>query len=674
MKSLSTKKIIIAILSVLFAFCMMAGLTANKVSANTDLETVTLKTTMDQGAQMRLTNPTGMRFITVVDEEDLTKFNSENVTVVTMITQKNLLDDANIDVADFNKDSAVKMAKVEFNKYNLEDAKRAHEGVIKLTATILEISDSNIAKTYVAKTYITNGEKIGYVGGATEASIYNVATKALKDETAEYDEYELGILAGYTKSCTVTLEGTDQTEKVPYGVKISDLVYGMPECYVLALKDLDGNPVALDAVVTTDLVMSMSFNHSYKDGKCEHCRIDCVHVWENGTCTVCGTVCSHEWNGITCGICGNTISSVYNSATDLSTLIAYGYSQTTIWEGNTSGLYFGAVTEVDGKSGNFFSVHFAHDGNGVGKQYVGISIAPSVTLAQLNALKDAGYNKLSVDYYFRHQGGAMTTYKNVYAGSVYTYGQALTGTKEQKALGEWHTFTVSIDDIIANYDGLVNGTKYLMHVQNSRDEGDNAHNSTDGYGHFKAFFGNMQFIVELNTTYHSATSTEGVKVGNYDYNGGVTASNYQTGTEEIDGKSYFRVRLISDANGFPARFASFNFAPQLELSAIQQLKATGYTKLAIKLYIKPYNSSVTTRWVNCGIYEFADGSYHADARKETLSVNTWQTIEISIDDIIANYDGLKDGSKYLFQFINNNDYAETGDYSYIAFDSLVFVK
>ena len=88
MKSLSTKKIIIAILSVLFAFCMMAGLTANKVSANTNLETVTLKTTMDQSAQMRLTNPTGMRFITVVEQEDVDLF-GDDIQVVTMITQKN---------------------------------------------------------------------------------------------------------------------------------------------------------------------------------------------------------------------------------------------------------------------------------------------------------------------------------------------------------------------------------------------------------------------------------------------------------------------------------------------------------------------------------------------------------------------------------------------------------
>ena len=285
MKSLSIKKIVIAILSALFAFCMFAGLAANKVSANTDLERVTLSTTMDHGAQMRLTNPTGMRFIINVDEADFDLF-GEDVKVVTMITQKNLLDAKGISVEDFDKDTDVKKAEVVFGASHFQAAKDAH-GAIKLTATILEISDKNIAKDYVAKTYITDGEKIGYVEQATVASIFDVATEALKDETAEYDEYELGILAGYTKSCTVTLEGTDQSVKVPYGVKISDLVYGMPECYVVAFKDLDGNPVALDAVVTTDLVMSMSFNHSYKDGKCEYCKISCAHDWDGADCTIC---------------------------------------------------------------------------------------------------------------------------------------------------------------------------------------------------------------------------------------------------------------------------------------------------------------------------------------------------------------------------------------------------
>ena len=350
-------------------------------------------------------------------------------------------------------------------------------------------------------------------------------------------------------------------------------------------------------------------------------------------------------------------NTVYNSATDLSTLIAYGYSQTTVWEGNTSGLYFGAVTEVDGKSGNFFSVHFAYDGNGIAKQYVGISIAPSVTLAQLNALKGAGYNKLSVDYYFRHQGGAMTTYKNVYTGSVYTYGQALTGAKEQKALGEWHNFTVSIDDIIANYDGLVNGTKYLMHVQNSRDEGDNAHNSTDGYGHFKAFFGNMQFIVELNTTYNACLSAEGatptsgkadVAVGTQI--GGVTGN-------------YIRYRIWKS-------YVSFGIPSELTLKEIQTLKDAGYTSLQFNVYIHRVHVAGTD-------YTRKLCKYLGNGASKWYNVNEMHTISVSIDDIISNYDGLQTGTTALFEMNNgdNVDGPENGNNTLqVWFSNMEFVK
>ena len=300
MKSLFSKKSLIVILSALFAVCIIfAGITANKASANTDLERVTLSTTMDHGAQMRLTNPTGMRFIINVDEADFDLF-GEDVKVVTMITQKNLLDAKGISVEDFDKDTDVKKAEVVFGASHFQAAKDAH-GAIKLTATILEISDKNIAKDYVAKTYITDGEKIGYVEQATVASIFDVATEALKDETAEYDEYELGILAGYTKSCTVTLEGTDQTVKVPYGSKLSEEIGNPPACYVLSVKDVDGNPVALDAVVTSDLIMSVTYNHSYENGVCKYCHDVCAHVWENGACIVCGTVCEHD--SYTDGVC-----------------------------------------------------------------------------------------------------------------------------------------------------------------------------------------------------------------------------------------------------------------------------------------------------------------------------------------------------------------------------------
>ncbi len=295
MKSLFSKKSLIVLLSALFAVCIIfAGVTANKANANTDLEEVTLATTMEQSAQMRLTNPTGMRFIIDVAAEDLEKFDAENVQVVTMITQKNLLDDANIDVADFNKDSNVKMAKVEFNKYNLADAYDVY-GSYRLTATILEISDANIAKTYVAKTYITDGEKIGYVEQATEASIYYVATEALNSINPEEEPEAYEVLLGYTKSCTITVEGVPVGIPVAYGSKLSDTIfYGMPECYtIVSIKDGNGAELTKDFAVTEDIELTIELAEN--------------HTWVNGECVKnCGTKCAHDWDGADCTICDMT--------------------------------------------------------------------------------------------------------------------------------------------------------------------------------------------------------------------------------------------------------------------------------------------------------------------------------------------------------------------------------
>ena len=307
MKSLSTKKIIIAILSVLFAFCMIAGLTANKASANTNLETVTLKTTMNQSAQMRLTNPTGMRFITIVDEDDVDLF-GDDIQVVTMITQKNLLDEKGISVEDFDKDTDVKKAEVVFDAGNFQAAKDAHNGAIKLTATILEISDKNIAKTYVAKTYITDGEKIGYVEGATEASIYDVATEALKNVNPADEPEAYEVLLGYTKSCNIVInDNAEEPVEVPYGSKLIDTIfYGMPECFtVVSIKDANGGDVAKDFVVTEDIALTIELaeNHKWVDGECEfNCGAKCYHPeYENGACVECGTVCEHD--SYTDGVC-----------------------------------------------------------------------------------------------------------------------------------------------------------------------------------------------------------------------------------------------------------------------------------------------------------------------------------------------------------------------------------
>ena len=180
-----SKKFIISILAVMFAICLSVGFSTIKVNAANELESVELATTMRERPQIRLVAPTGMRFIVDLNESDLDKFN-DDFQVVVMITQKVLLDKAGVSVSDFDKDTDVKKGQVSFVKSELP---KANDGVITLMATILNVSDNNISKTYVAKAYITDGEKIGYVEQACQASIYEVA-KYWKNHEAFVDEEE----------------------------------------------------------------------------------------------------------------------------------------------------------------------------------------------------------------------------------------------------------------------------------------------------------------------------------------------------------------------------------------------------------------------------------------------------------------------------------------------------
>ena len=291
--SWNLKKTVLVILSALFAVCIMfAGLTATKANANTDLETVTLSSTMQESAEMRLTDPTGMRFITYVNTADLELFNADNVKVVTMITQKDLLDAKSISVEDFNKDSDVKKGEVTFTAAKLAGIEEV-DGQIKLIATLLEVNDANIAKEYVAKTYITDGEKIGYIENAPVASIYEVATYWAEQGLGAEDETTQAILDRYTKSCTVTIAGVPEGIKVPYGSKLSETIfYGMPECYtIVSIKDANGADVDKDLVVTDDIALTieMTANHTWVNGECtvENCNESCYHDWDGADCTIC---------------------------------------------------------------------------------------------------------------------------------------------------------------------------------------------------------------------------------------------------------------------------------------------------------------------------------------------------------------------------------------------------
>ena len=499
MKSLVKRKSLLAILSTLCASCMLfAGLSVKKASADATpatLESVTLTTTMENTASMRLTDPTGMRFTANVQESDIQQFNADTVKVVIMITQKNRLDEAGLTVATFDKDSAVTKAEVSFTK---DEFPAADNGTVKLIATILRVKDENIAKTYVAKTYITDGEKIGYVANATEASIYEVASYWANQDKYKDDATAMAILQGYSKSCSVTINGNEAV-KVAYYSEVSELFATLPACTtVSSIVDGNSQTVALNAPVTADLALTVEYtvNHDYENGECKYCDEVCEHSWTDGVCTVCTMACEHtSYKDLLCETCGQTAPTTYNAGNTATSAKAYYEFDLNAWQTQTDGFEYDVATSAGGKTGNFLKLFVGvKSGSSTPPSWMGITIAPDITLAQLNALQSAGYKNLSVDYYFEHYDGPEVTKKCVLTG-IFEYGKWDSSyyNTADKALGQWHNFTIDINDIIANYEGLANGTKFFMIIKNSKDYGDNAYDGT-AYERFNAYFGNMKFV------------------------------------------------------------------------------------------------------------------------------------------------------------------------------------
>ena len=139
------KKRLTIILSALFVLCMaLAGFSEIKANANDGLTTVALENSyVNEHAEIRLVDPTGMRFTTKIAKSDLEKFDAENVQVVTLITPQAYLDQAGIAYEDFTKDSEIKMSVIPFSTDELiEDG-----DYYVAKAVLLEVKEQNIAKT-----------------------------------------------------------------------------------------------------------------------------------------------------------------------------------------------------------------------------------------------------------------------------------------------------------------------------------------------------------------------------------------------------------------------------------------------------------------------------------------------------------------------------------------------
>ena len=674
MKSLVKRKSLLAILSTLCASCMLfAGLSVKKASADAQpatLETVTLTTTMENTASMRLTNPTGMRFTANVAESDITQFNADNVKVVVMITQQKLLTEAGLTVDTFDKDSAVTKAEVSFTK---DEFPTAENGTIKLIATILEVKDENIAKTYVAKTYITDGEKIGYVANATKASIYEVASYWASQDKYKDNAEAMTILQGYSKSCNVTINGNEAI-KVAYYSEVSELFASLPACTTVnSIVDGNSQAVALNAPVTADLALTVEYTveHEYENGECKHCEEVCEHSWTDGVCTVCGMTCEHtSYKDLLCETCGKVATTTYNNATNASDLKAWQWATSS--SKKTNELYQEQVSSAGGKTGNFLRLQVGLAGRTI-PSYVGITIAPTITLAELNALKTAGYKSLSVDYYFENDSNSAvkSTFKRVYKNDVFTYEESNPATVVSENVGEWHTLTIDIQKIIDNYDGLVDSTKYIMLIANYSSYND--HSTV-----FYAYFGNMEFTI--NTTYSKGDSVDDVQSYGYCTSTGYTSNTgglTKAMVNEAGGRtgSFIMQRVAHDSSGTSPSNVGITIKPDITLEQLRVLRNAGYKSLSVDYYLmdahatdKPGYKMVATG----DVYTYGEANSGTLERKDH---DIWQTFTVDIDKIIANYDGLVSGTKYLL-FIRN--YTSDGDkvgksWFVVYFDNMKFI-
>ena len=130
------------------------------------------------------------------------------------------------------------------------------------------------------------------------------------------------------------------------------------------------------------------------------------------------------------------------------------------------------VNEVMGETGNFLCVSSLYanptSASRPSCQYLGLYMPARLSKEKVEELKAEGYTKLKVEYCIQSSGE-----DGVYAQVLKKAAQGEQSAWIQaKNFNKWYVFTVSIDDILANYDALANKTQMFFGfaVENEVDE------------------------------------------------------------------------------------------------------------------------------------------------------------------------------------------------------------
>lgn len=311
------------------------------------------------------------------------------------------------------------------------------------------------------------------------------------------------------------------------------------------------------------------------------------------------------------------------------------------------------------KTGNFLSFDFA------GASYLGFNIPTNKTVSEIEAIRDLGVENVFVNVFIESKQAKSMRYSIIKKGALdddVTSSDEGFGTPVKIQANTWTKLTVDINDVIDNYEALQSGEMVFFNIYNGGD-------GLDVHENFKIYFDEMLFELppaslaigadEYNS-FANSRYLKGAKVyrnidTNDPQNNGVTLSWV---SEEVGGVvgNYAKVNIdiyYSGANGLAPSRVGVNFPIMKTLEEIQALKDGGYTHLSVPMYIDCTADKKIMGQI------FTVGANSTSVSWMTLPAKTWTTFDIAIDDIIANYAGLAEGTKILLPIVNTGDGGET---------------
>lgn len=183
--------------------------TSYAVSGNADLNAAKIDITTRAGAEVRLLDPTGLRFLTDIGKEGYDALGNAVLATGTLILPTDLLNDGELTLEALAQKGAVD-GKDYLNVVNdgwMNAATAATDGLYTFSGAIVGIKTANYTRKFSAVGYVTiayaDGTTATFYGGylaGNARSVRVVAESALADEAANpgtYTEAQLAVLRSY---------------------------------------------------------------------------------------------------------------------------------------------------------------------------------------------------------------------------------------------------------------------------------------------------------------------------------------------------------------------------------------------------------------------------------------------------------------------------------------------